>query len=76
MAIDEDFRQDYLEKVKESGEELPSCMKPMNMTTEEYLAENTRRQKEKKELEAARASKKQTWEDMKREAEEEVRQNE
>lgn len=44
MAIDEEFRQDYLEKVKESGEELPSCMRPKTMTTEQYLADNTRRQ--------------------------------
>ena len=33
MAIEEDFRQDYLEQVKESGEELPNCMKPKSITT-------------------------------------------
>ena len=73
MTIDEEFRQDYLKQVKESGEELPNCMKPKRLTTKEYLEDNERRQKEKSALEAAKANRKQTWEEMKKEAEEEER---
>ena len=48
-------------------------MKPKRLTTKEYLEDNERRQKEKSALEAAKANRKQTWEEMKKEAEEEER---
>ena len=74
MKVEDELKQDWYQKLKKTGEEVPNVMgRPKNMSTKQFLEDNDRKQKEKSALEAAREQSKKTREEMMAEVEEEMK---